>query len=87
MWHISVANGCYINWVYQLKQQEFLFTDRAGNTNQFHVCQISVIEWFRLLTDGYGPVYGDNNNYGDDIWYYYGHDNGYGDDNGYGKDK
>jgi hypothetical protein len=40
-----------------------------------------------MLTDGYGPVYGDNNNYGDDIWYYYGHDNGYEDDNGYGKDK
>jgi len=39
-----------------------------------------------LLTDGYGPVYGYNNNYGDDNGYYYGHDNGYGDDNGYGKD-
>jgi hypothetical protein len=47
--------------------KEFLFTDRAGNTNQFHICLISVIDWFRLLTDGYGPVYGDNNNYGDDI--------------------
>ena len=87
MLHISVCKWMLQKWGVSIKIARFLIYRRAGNTNEFHICLIYVIDWFRLLTDGYGSVYGDNNNYGDDIWYYYGHDSGYGDDNGYGKDK
>ena len=67
----------------QIKQHTFLLTDRAGNTNQFHICLIYFIDSFHLLTDGYGPDYGDNNNYGDHNVYDYGINKGYGDYNGY----
>jgi hypothetical protein len=70
----------------QIEQQTLLLADRAGNTNQFHICLIFFVDCFRLLTDGNGPDYGYNNNYGDDNVYDYGNDNGYGDYNGYGND-